>query len=199
MSSSLTLRGLHANRKRLNGIWFSFFEPKKNLIKAFGKYSCSRKLQIILHNLASFQVLLLVNFYDNDLIELDLPWSCPLSEEVHGGSKTFSFYLYTTLCIQFLVRENNDKNNTLPLGIQICFIIVWSCAEILPFIFLKRITQHYSLHHQQIKNSIVAQVLSNSLGKFITWQGNSLLNCTWGCDAILNKSECAHLHYHRNN
>ena len=29
-------------------------------------------------------------------------------------------------------RENNDKNNTLPLGKQICFSIVWGCAEILP-------------------------------------------------------------------
>ena len=29
-------------------------------------------------------------------------------------------------------RENNDKNNTLPLGKQICFTIVWDCAEILP-------------------------------------------------------------------
>ena len=27
---------------------------------------------------------------------------------------------------------NNDKNNTLPLGKQICFTIVWGCAEILP-------------------------------------------------------------------
>ena len=31
---------------------------------------------------------------------------------------------HTTLCIQFLDRENNDKNNTLPLGKQICFTIV---------------------------------------------------------------------------
>ena len=38
----------------------------------------------------------------------------------------------TTLCIQFLDRENNNKNNTLPLGKQICFTIVWGCAEILP-------------------------------------------------------------------
>ena len=38
---------------------------------------------------------------------------------------------HTTLCIQFLDRENNDKNNRLPLGKQICFTIVWSCAEIL--------------------------------------------------------------------
>ena len=39
---------------------------------------------------------------------------------------------HTTLCIQFLERENNDKNNTLPLGKQICFTIEWGCAEILP-------------------------------------------------------------------
>ena len=39
---------------------------------------------------------------------------------------------HTTLCIQLLDRENNDKNNTLPLGKQICFTIAWGCAEILP-------------------------------------------------------------------
>ena len=39
---------------------------------------------------------------------------------------------HTTLCIQFLDKENNDKNNTLPLGKQVCFTIVWGCAEILP-------------------------------------------------------------------
>ena len=40
---------------------------------------------------------------------------------------------HTTLCIQFLDRENSDQNNILPLGKQICFTIVWGCAEILPF------------------------------------------------------------------
>ena len=39
---------------------------------------------------------------------------------------------HTTLCIQFLGRENNNKNNTSPLGKQICFTIAWGCAEILP-------------------------------------------------------------------
>ena len=39
---------------------------------------------------------------------------------------------HTTLCIQFLNRANNDKNNTLPLGKQICFTIVWGCTETLP-------------------------------------------------------------------
>ena len=39
---------------------------------------------------------------------------------------------HTTLCIQLLDRENNDKNNTFPLGKRICFTIVWGCAEILP-------------------------------------------------------------------
>ena len=39
---------------------------------------------------------------------------------------------HTTLCIHFLDRENNDKNNTLLLGKQICFTIAWGCEEILP-------------------------------------------------------------------
>ena len=39
---------------------------------------------------------------------------------------------HTTLRIQFLDRENNDKNNTLSVGKQICFAIVWGCVEILP-------------------------------------------------------------------
>ena len=34
----------------------------------------------------------------------------------------------TTSCIQFLDRENKDKDNTLPLGKQICFTIVWGFA-----------------------------------------------------------------------
>ena len=37
---------------------------------------------------------------------------------------------HTTLYIQLLDRENNDKNNTLPLGKQICLTIVGGCAEI---------------------------------------------------------------------
>ena len=44
-----------------------------------------------------------------------------------------SAQLHTTLCIQFLDRENNDKKNTFPLGKQTCFTVVWSCAEILLF------------------------------------------------------------------
>ena len=47
--------------------------------------------------------------------------SCKISAQPH-----------TTLRIQFLNRENNDKNNTLPLGKQICFTIVWGCTETLP-------------------------------------------------------------------
>ena len=39
---------------------------------------------------------------------------------------------HPTLYIQFLNKENNDKNNTFPLGKQICFTIVWGCAETLP-------------------------------------------------------------------
>ena len=46
--------------------------------------------------------------------------------------KKISAQPYPTKCIQLLDRENNDKNNTLPLGKQICFSIVWGCAEMLP-------------------------------------------------------------------
>ena len=44
---------------------------------------------------------------------------------------------HSTLCIQFLNRENNDKN-TLPLGKQICFTIVQGCAETLPKVHIKQ-------------------------------------------------------------
>ena len=40
---------------------------------------------------------------------------------------------HPTLCIQFLNIENNDKNNTFPLGKQIFFTIVWGCAETLTY------------------------------------------------------------------
>ena len=43
---------------------------------------------------------------------------------------------HPTLYIQFLDRENNDKNNTLPLAKQICFKIVWGGVEILPLLSL---------------------------------------------------------------
>ena len=39
---------------------------------------------------------------------------------------------HPTLCIQFLNRENNDKNNTFPLRKQVYFTIVWGCEETLP-------------------------------------------------------------------
>ena len=53
-------------------------------------------------------------------------------ETFEGIQGKISSQPHTTLCIQFLDRENNDKNNTSPLGKQICFTIVWGCAEILP-------------------------------------------------------------------
>ena len=35
-------------------------------------------------------------------------------------------------------RENNDKNNTFSLEKQICFTIVWGCAETLPKVHIKQ-------------------------------------------------------------
>ena len=51
---------------------------------------------------------------------------------INMGDSTKSKVKFPTLCIQFLNRENNDKNNTFPLGKQICFTIVWGCTETLP-------------------------------------------------------------------
>ena len=45
-------------------------------------------------------------------------WSCPEIKEAEGK---ISAQPHTKLCIQFLTRENNEKNNTFPLGKQICF------------------------------------------------------------------------------
>ena len=53
---------------------------------------------------------------------------------------------HTTLYIQFLDREDDDRNITLPLGKQICFTIVWGCAEILPW---------YLTFHLKVENVIV--------------------------------------------
>ena len=48
-------------------------------------------------------------------------WSRSLGRTGYFGK--ISAQPHPTLCIQFLDRENNDKNNTLPLGKQICFTI----------------------------------------------------------------------------
>ena len=61
----------------------------------------------------------------NECVDTDQAKSGKISTQPHSTS-----------CIQFLDRENNDKNNTLPLGKQICFTIVWGCTEMLPKTFL---------------------------------------------------------------
>ena len=50
-------------------------------------------------------------------------------------------------CIQFLDGENSDKNNTLPLGKQICFTKVWGCVEI----FTKKIFKDKSAANFLVK------------------------------------------------
>ena len=40
---------------------------------------------------------------------------------------------HTTLCIQFLDRENNNKNNTLPFRKQICFSAAWAVRKFYHF------------------------------------------------------------------
>ena len=72
---------------------------------------------------------------DLNRLALRLSWQFHNSKAFFGK---ISAQPHTTLCIQFLDRENNDKNNRLPLGKQICFTIVWGCAEILPFFSMLR-------------------------------------------------------------
>ena len=67
---------------------------------------------------------------------------------------------HSTSCIQFLDRENSDKNNTLPLGKQICFTIVWGCAEtLLGFL------HSFGLHIWEMKAFTVNQFLVNQLAQ----------------------------------
>ena len=40
-------------------------------------------------------------------------------------ASSFPHKPHTSLCIQFLGNENNGKNNRLPLGLWLCFGIVW--------------------------------------------------------------------------
>ena len=70
-------------------------------------------------------------------LDLIHSWKLFAVEKIESGRKSLvkkkrgkNFHT-ASLCIQFLDRENNNKNNTLPLGKQICFTIVWGCAEIL--------------------------------------------------------------------
>ena len=43
---------------------------------------------------------------------------------------------HVSSCIQFLDEENNDGNSRLPLGLLLCFTVVWGCAEIFSFLWL---------------------------------------------------------------
>ena len=70
--------------------------------------------------LVSFDV---VSFFTKIPVDLAVKVAGKISAQPH-----------TTLCIQFLTRENNGKNNTFPLRKQICFTIVWGCAELYLFI-----------------------------------------------------------------
>ena len=62
----------------------------------------------------------------------ELKTICESLIETFNDAGKISAQPHTTLCIQFLDRESNDKNNTLPLGKQICFTRAWGSAEILP-------------------------------------------------------------------
>ena len=101
----------------------------------------------------------------------------PIQQQFYHKQGKISAPPHPTLCIQFLDRENNDennnKNNTLPLGKQICFTIVGGCAEILPRILLllhftnlcsvlTGDTLSWSSFRQVSKGLLSSEVLSNA-------------------------------------
>ena len=97
----------------------------------------------------------------------------PIQQQFYHKQGKISAPPHPTLCIQFLDWENNDKNNTLPLGKQICFTIVGGCAEILPKILLllhftnlcsvlTGDTLSWSSFRQVSKGLLSSEVLSNA-------------------------------------
>ena len=78
-----------------------------------------------------FYPTLSVNIYHCSVNNSRFSW-LRLNSSVLDPSCSVLAQPHTTLCIQFLNRENNDKNNALPLGKQVCFTIVWGRVEILP-------------------------------------------------------------------
>ena len=97
----------------------------------------------------------------------------PIQQQFYHKQGKISAPPHPTLCIQFLDRENNDKNNTLPLGKQICFTILGGCAEILPkILLLLHFTNLYSVltgdtlswssFRQVSKGLLSSEVLSNA-------------------------------------
>ena len=86
----------------------------------------------------------------------------PLVSNIFGK---ISAQPHTTLCIQFLDRENNDKNNRLPLGKQICFTIVWGCAEILPYFLSLSRSHQLEVQDQIKKNKCTFTLVKNDSNK----------------------------------
>ena len=82
---------------------------------------------------------------------------------------------HPTLCIQFLNRENNDKNNTFPLGKQICFTIVRGCAETLPDLVPILLSRKNRLQRTENFMAKITQLLPNCIsGPLIfEWKTNS--------------------------
>ena len=86
----------------------------------------------------TIQTLHLVRSYRSFLLYLPTKSGkpdCRSKRSFSEESGKISAQPHPTLCIQFLNRGNNDKNNTFPLGKQIYFTIVWGCAETLPLSF----------------------------------------------------------------
>ena len=102
----------------------------------------------------------------NECVDTDQAKSGKISTQPHSTS-----------CIQFLDRENNDKNNTLPLGKQNCFTTVWGCAEILPKTFLPLINQLSCLRGDNCVGSSLTPPhwIANFISSHLWWL--ALISC----------------------
>ena len=120
----------------------------------------------------------------NNALYARLTYKCTRhSWQAHTKRGKISAQSHPILCIQFLNRENNDKNNTLPLGKQICFTIAWGCAEILP---------HYLCYCCTIiRLTDVTQIsLTVTLGhifvnRYTRIQPNVSLHFIWSCTCLV--------------
>ena len=71
-----------------------------------------------------------------------------------------SAHPHTTLCIQFLDRENNDKNNRLPSGKQICFAIVCGlCGNFTVSILIKVDMADSTSHESSSISGLIIRIL----------------------------------------
>lgn len=100
------------------------------------------------------------------------------------GEGKISAQPYSTFCIQFLDRKNNDKNNTMILGKQICV----GCAEILPRRVFTKLSWPVLVHSSLCLRLFWASLPSN-LPLYRLWKISNVA-ATWGQINFNRESHC---------